>query len=1050
MKKNCCKNVSIRKNLWNQKAIRIFGILLFIIPFTVVNALPSDSNSDENSTYLKQESTISGKVIDGQGNPLPGVNIIEKGTTNGVVTNLEGMYTITVSNLNAILSFSYIGYLTEDIEIGGQSTINITMVEDVTSLDEVVVVGYGVQKKSDITGAVISVSSEDLQQQPVNNVIEAMQGKAAGVDITTSERPGELGDIYIRGMRSLNASNSPLYVVDGIPLMSESGIETLNPQDIASIDILKDASATAIYGSRGANGVILVTTKKGTEGKLSINYSGKVTQEQMVWKSEYMDVGEYIDFIRWGSYNNSPENFLPGNTPSLANDANIELFTSDPVAWENFQKGWNGNTWDPSRIETYDWMGSVTQPNITHEHTLSASGGTQTMKGYASIGYLDNQGTVKGQEYQRYTLRTNVDLTPVDWIKFGSSINASWMNQDYGQSNEGSSMRVPDDLVLSAAKVYPYALPYDEDGNLIAYPGGQSRVANVIDEWKYSTNERNTLRILGALYAEVNILDGLRYRINFGPDYRSYRNGVYNDGASISRGGSSYAGYNGNYNFSWTLDNLLYYDKTFGDHTIGATLLQTASKWKYEKFSMNAQNISTSEEEWYNLGSVTALDSWETGLTERQLASYMVRLNYNFKQKYLLTMSGRWDGASQLADGNKWAFFPSAALGWRMEQEDFLSSLDWVTQMKLRVGYGVTGNSAVDPYTTKGGIDQIQTPFGSSIATGYDLTWELSNPDLGWEKTAQYNVGLDFSIFQRFSGVIDFYTSKTTDLIMTVSLPSVSGATSTLANVGETKNRGVDITLNTINVRVGNFQWDTDLSLAWQKDEIVELMNGKEDMIADEWFIGESIGVVYTYKRLGLWQDTPEDQAEMALFNANGHNFEPGNIKVEDQNGDHQITSNDDRVIIGNTLPRWTIGIGNTFSYKNWELNIFISGRLKYLSEDGEGEGLTGMFGDQRILDYWTPENTGAEYQKPYRNEAGGDSYAGTYYLDNSYLKIRNISLGYTIPETVVSKIGMSSLKLYVQTRNPGMLWSNITFKDSEYNSLHYNRGFIFGVNVGF
>ena len=939
------------------------------------------------------------------------------------------------------------------VPVQGRSSIDVQMQEDITLLDEIVVVGYGTQRKIDVTGAVVSVSNEEITSRPVNNVLEAMQGNAAGVDITTNLRPGQLGSITIRGVRSLTASNDPLYVVDGVPLMSSSGIETLNPQDIESIDILKDASATAIYGSRGANGVVLVTTKRGSSDRLTLNYSGSVTSQSLVWRTDYMNSQEFIDFIRWGSYNKSPLAFLPGDQPSMANDYLIELFKSDPTAWANIQKGWAGGTWDASKLESFDWMAEVTQPNLTQEHTLSGSGGTKTVKAYGSVGYLNNQGTTKGQEYQRYTVRANVEVTPKEWFQIGVSVNSSWMYQDYGQSNTGSSMTSAGDLILSTAKIYPYALPYDSGGNLIPFPGGQSRVANVINEWKYSTNQRETMRIMGTLFAQVEIIKGLRYRINFGPDFRNYRNGVYNDGKSVVRGGSSFASDSGNRDFSWTLDNLLYYDKTFGLHKIGVTLLQTASSWKNESYSMAAEGIATSSELWYALGTLSALRSWSTDLTERQLSSYMGRLNYGFADKYLVTLSGRWDGASQLAAGHKWAFFPSAALGWRIDQEDFMKNISWISQLKLRLGYGVTGNSAVGPYTTKGGINSIQTPFGNSIVPGYVTTNALSNLTLGWEKTAQYNLGLDFSIYKgRVNGVIDVYISNTSDLLLTMALPSVSGYSSTLANIGKTKNKGIDITINTINVEMKDFTWGSRISAAWQKDEIVSLMNGKEDMIGSGpdggWFIGESIRSVYTYERLGLWQDTPEDQAEMAKFNANGHKFQPGMVKVKDQNGDYKITSNDDMVILGNIRPRWTVGLNNDFTYKNWSLSIFISGRLKYLA--GVGESLTGMYGDQRVIDYWTPNNTGAEYQKPFRDEAGGDTYAGTYYKDDSYLKIRNISLGYDLPITIISKLKISNLKLYVQSNNPGMLWSNNKYRDAEYNSIYFNRGWVFGVNIGF
>jgi TonB-linked SusC/RagA family outer membrane protein len=998
---------------------------------------------------VAQNITIKGNVQDEKGESIIGATIMVKGTTQGTVSDTDGNFTLTNVSSDAILQISYIGYTTLEIPVAGKTTFKVVLQEEVQALEEVVVVGYGVQKKSDVTGAIVSVNNEKLTSMPSTNTLEALQGKAAGVDIVNSLRPGTIGDIYIRGVRSLTASNAPLYVVDGVPLMSSSGIETINPQDIEAIDILKDASATAIYGSRGANGVVLVTTKKGSSGKLSMNYSGSFTNQDMVWRSRYMNVAEYVEFARWAAYNKSPADMKPGNQPSLENDAKIELFTADPVAWANLQKGWEGGVWDPSKVETFDWIGAVTQPNLTQEHTLSASGGTQNVKGYASFGYLDNQGTTKGQEFQRYSLRASLDITPKDWLQFGVNINGAYLFQDYGQSGEGASMSSPGDLVAAAARIYPYALPYDSQGNLVTYPGGQSRVANVLNEWKYSTNQRETYRILSNLYAEVEIIEGLRYRMSFGPDYRSYRRGIYNDGKSITRGGSSYASYSGDKDFSWTLDNLIYYDKNIGKHTFGITFLQTASKWKHETYSMAAQGIALSSMQWYAMGSVPELDSWGTGLTERQLASYMGRINYSFNERYLLTASGRWDGASQLAEGHKWAFFPSLALGWRMEQENFMKNVHWIDQLKLRVGYGVTGNSAVDPYTTKGAIDLVQQPFGATIVPGYKTTTSLSNLALGWEKTTQYNAGIDFSFLKgRLNGNIDIYRSNTGDLLMTMAVPSVTGYTTTLANVGETKNRGIDLTLNSINIRNKDWFWETNLNIGWQKDEIVSLMNGKEDMIADGWFIGEPIDVFYDYKRLGLWQDTPEDQAEMAKFNAKGHHFTPGSVRVEDQNGDYQITPNYDRVIIGNSRPRWVVGLNNDVKYKNWDFSLFITGRLQYLRS--VGEGLTCMYGDQRVLDYWTPENSDAEYQKPIRDEAGGDPYAMTYYKDDSYLKIRNISVGYSFAKSLVNKLKISNLRLYIQVKDPGMLWSNNSFLDSEYGTLYYNRGTVLGLNVGF
>jgi TonB-linked SusC/RagA family outer membrane protein len=1007
---------------------------------------------------LLQQKKITGTVSDINGDPMVGVNVVLTGTTQGVMTDINGKYSIDVTMESKSLTFTFVGMEPQEINIGSQTQINLTMLESAIGLNEVVVVGYGTQKKSDITGSVVSVSNEQITARPTNDIFQALQGKAAGVDITTSIRPGTLGSISIRGARSLTASNSPLYVVDGIPIMSNSGIETLNQQDIQSVEILKDASATAIYGSRGANGVVLVTTKRGTDGQFQLNYSGSLTSEQMVWRSDYMDVAEFMEFSRWGayyaSYNSTTGLYsrVPGNAPTLANDGTINYFTAEPVAWQNIQKGWASGTWNPSQVETFDWIGQVTQPTFTQEHTISASGGTKTMKAYGSLGYLDNQGTTKGQEYKRYTVRTNVELNPKEWITFGAGVNGSWQYQDYGQSAAGGSSNVTGDLIAAAARIEPYSLPYDTDGNRIVHPGGKARVWNVIDEWKYSTNQRETLRILASLFTEVKLFEGLRYRMNFGPDFRFYRNGYYNDSKSIVRElSASNASISNTKDFSYTIDNLLYYDKKIGAHTIGATLLQTASKWTSESSSMAGQGIQFPSQMWYGFGSLTSsqLSAWSSGLTESQLESYMARVNYNYSDKYLLTLSGRWDGASQLADGNKWAFFPSAAVAWRLDQEDFLDDISWIDQLKLRLGFGTVGNSAVALYSTKGAITQLTVPFGTGTETGYLLTSAVANQNLGWEKTTQYNLAVDFSFLKgRVNGTIEGYTSKTTDLLLTVALPSVSGFTSTIANIGETSNRGIDITLNSTILEKGDFSWDISATVAWQKDQIESLMNGKEDMVANTWFIGESIGIIYDYEKIGIWQDTPDDLAEMALFNANGSQFAPGKIRIKDQNGDYRIDGNYDRAIIGNTRPRWTLGLTNTLNYKGIELSAFITGRLKYMT--GVGEGLTGMYGDQRQVDYWTPDNTDAEYQRPYMSEAGGDTYAFTYYKDDSWIKIRNISLGYQLPKNLLSKVKVNNLRIFAQIQNAGMLWSNNSFKDSEYNTLYYNRGYVFGINMGF
>ncbi|MBL4561814.1 MAG: TonB-dependent receptor, partial [Labilibaculum sp.] len=932
-----------------------------------------------NVNVCAQEQTISvtGSVMDQTGLSIIGATIIEKGSvTNGTITDIDGNYQIKVSK-DATITVSFIGFSSQEVQIAGRSVINFVLEEATTDLDELVVVGYGVQKKSDVTGAMVSVSADDLTVRPVSNAFEALQGRAAGVDITSNERPGELGNISIRGVRSLvqNSSgnyigNTPLYVVDGITLMSSSSIETLNPRDIESIDILKDASATAIYGSRGANGVVLVTTKKGKAGALTLNYSGTLTIENLVDKAPMMNASEYITWRRWAYYNNEPGSYPRGDQPTLENDKAIFLSDADPTAWANIQKGWAGGTWDGSKVASTDWSDFVTQTAITHEHTLSASGGTEKIKAYGSFGYLNQEGTQIGQNYERYTTKLSIDIKPKDWFSMGGSINAAWSNQDYGMSTLGaSSSSGPNSIYNAAKRVFSYALPYDSEGERIITPGGDGNVYTIIGESEQSSQQRQMFRAMGSLYAELdfgkifNQLDGFKYRMNFGPDYRNWREGVYIDGNSVNRlGGTSYARLRNQRDFSWTLDNIITYNKSFGEHTVGATLLQTASSWNIESSSMSGENIAKSSFLWNAFGTLDATNadsnvSIGSGLTDRQLTSYMGRFNYSFNNRYLLTVSGRWDGASQLSEGHKWSFFPSAALGWRIDQEDFMQDNNFVDQLKLRLGFGSTGNSAVEPYSTQGSVTSFFVPFGGQ---DNELAYSINEPnynknlipmankELGWEMTTQYNLGLDFSFFKgRIGGALDVYRSHTTDLLMNMSIPTVSGYKTTLANVGETKNVGIDISLTTVNIDQNDFKWSTNINAAWQKDEITELAYGKQDMVSNTWFIGKSLSVIYGIDGDGLWQQ--EDAVEMEKFNAKGADFEIGKTRPVDQNGDYVIDG-DDRVIIGNKNPRWTIGFNNTFEYKGLELTILMYGRLGYQVSTG-GEGQIGRY-NQRQIDY--------------------------------------------------------------------------------------------------
>ena len=860
-------------------------------------------------TAIMAQGQVTGTVVDATGEPIIGASVVVKGTTTGTVTDLDGNFTIPGVSRNATLVFSYVGYRTQNIALDGRNTVNVTLEEDKQLIDEVVVVGYGVQRKTDVTGALTRVGEKEMNAKPVNNAFEALQGKAAGVDITTSERPGTVGSIMIRGTRSISAGQGPLYVVDGVPLQA-GGIETLNPRDIESIDILKDASSTAIYGSRGANGVVLVTTKRGQEGKTQVSYNGSLTFEKIVDKSPAMSASDYITWRRWAYYNSAPDKYTPGDQPTQEQDKNF--FSGDDVALANIMKGWAGGSWDGSKVTDTDWTDFVTQTGLTQEHTISARGGTKNVSGFVSFGYLRNEGTQKGQTYERYNFSASADIQGTKWFKAGGSFNASFGTQQYGYSKAYGTSSGPTELYGAAKAILRYTLPYDENGDIITQPGGSTtNTYSIIDEWTKSKDERKNYRLLGSFYAQIDLgkifepLTGLMWKTQFGPEFRYYRNGNYLDSSSISRaGGNNTVSRGDGQQLAWTLDNMLLYNRTFGEHTIGLTLLQSASKTETETSSISEEKIPMPSFLWNNLGAVDVTDTQYkvgigSGLTGSQLSSYMARVNYSLMDRYLLTASARWDGASVLAEGKKWDFFPSMALGWRMEQENWMKDINWIDQLKVRFGVGVTGNAAVGPYGTLGIISSYWMPF-STGNTQILVTNEpyyssganqMPNKNLGWEKTTQWNVGVDFSFIKgRLGGTVDMYTSRTKDLILDMTIPSLSGYPSMKTNVGQTKNKGIEITLNTIPILTKTFTWNSNLNFAWQKDEIVELANGKEDDINNAWFIGESIAVHFGYEADGLWQES--DAAEMAKFNENGQKFTAGSVKPVDQNGDYKI---DDR-----------------------------------------------------------------------------------------------------------------------------------------------------------
>lgn len=1028
----------------------------------LLSTQPGRAASATLTSSLQQERTVNGRITsadDQQG--FPGVNIVVKGTTIGTVTDADGKYTIRVPSDESVLVFSAIGYATVERTVGSQSVLDVILEADITTLSEVVVVGYGTVKKSDVTGAISQVSSEQLRAMPAQNTFQALQGRAAGVDISSNVRPGELGIIRVRGVRSLSATNEPLYVVDGVPLQAGrlegyNPIESLNPNDIESIEILKDASSSAIYGSRAANGVVLITLKKGREGKAQINFSSSVIFEEINDLAPNFNAAEFADYRRDAARAVTGVNQYSTPYPNPTND--YFYFGTDANAWESIAAGYNwidkanrvaamrpttaeeqakwGVTevpdYDPSKVPTTNWTDYVSRTGVTQNHNISVSMGTEKVKAYFSAGLLNQKGTNVGQDYKRYAVNIGIEAKPTQWFTLGGTIAPTYSIQNYGYSASGS--RGSRTLYEAAKGQLPFAVPYDADGKYIFNPGGSTTIINPIRDGELVINERATLRVLGSFFAEAKLLKGLRYRVNFGPDFRNYRDGQFQDRESSLRGGGAssskhYARLTQAQQLSYTVENLLFYDRNFGsEHKVAITLLQSASIRKEETSDMTATDLPYSSQLWYQLNSTNkgALDSWSSGYEKQQLLSYMGRVNYSFKDRYLVTASGRWDGSSVLAEGHKWSFFPSFAFAWKIDQEQFFQNVNAVSELKLRVGFGRVGNQAVQPYTTGGPLIRVPGVFGSTAASGYVASnpkgasneqGRLPNSSLKWENTETLNIAVDFGLFSnRITGSIDLYRSHTRDLLMDKVPLAVTGASSIIKNVGETKGRGIELTLNGAVIDLDNFKWNANITFSRNTNEIVSLANGKQDQPNNLWFIGQPLSVYYDYKKIGIWQTS--DQELMDIYNAKGATYKAGDIRVADINNDTIIDPTHDRQIIGSQLPKWTAGIVNTFSYKNFELSAFIFSRWGQTIEGG-GADMSGQYASRK-LDYWRTDNPTNAYPRADWNNGGVPIHYSTLnYQNGSFVKVRYITLAYTFPRTLFEKVRVSNLKVYAQVQNP-------------------------------
>lgn len=955
-----------------------------------------------------QTRQVSGVVNDNAGEALPGVSVTVKGTTKGMITAVDGKYSLQVSSENDVLVFSYIGYESKEVRVGNQSVLDVTLTEDATNLSEVVVVGYGTQKKSQMTGAISSVSAKEIAELPVTNARQALQGRAAGVDVTQAgSKPGAGPQIRIRGRRSFNASNDPLYVVDGIPL--SGGIDDINPQDITSMEVLKDASATAIYGSRGANGVVIITTKRGKAGKTSVSVDTYIGSNQELGKIGVMNGEQFAEYKRESRRAIGQYPLGPG---TLAADETI----FEPVEMDAIRAG-----------TSTDYVDAMLRNGSIQSHQVGVSGGSSKTVFNISGNFFQDIGVIKKQDFSRYTFRVNLDHNINSKVKIGISslfVN-SFRNGEFFNPLGG------------ALAENPLGKPFNDDGTLNFLPTNDGLRTNPLAEIVpgAQVDETKRYRTFNSVYGEWNIAKGLKYRVNFGPDFTVMRNGRFTGSqTNARRQGAATASVNEEFVFNYTLENILMYNKTFNaKHNINITGLQSIQRDRFEQSSINVLGVPAETQQYFRLGDASQITGANTNLREWTLLSYMGRVNYDFNEKYLITATLRADGSSRFGANTKFGYFPSVAVGWNIAEEGFLKNVQALDMAKLRISYGAIGNQAINPYQTQALLGRTSYAWDvNTAAFGYRPN-TIGNPDLRWESSTTANIGLDFGLFAgRISGTLEVYSTITKDLLAPQPLPPSIGFGGFITNIGKTQNKGIEFTLGTVNIDRNGFQWTTDLMLNHNREAILELANGKVDDIASGRFIGQPLTVFYDLRKIGIWQLGEEDEA--ARFGD-----KVGQIRVEDVNGrdannnltgqpDGRINA-DDRQILGSQVPKLVMGITNRFTYKGVDMSFFLYGRFgQYIRSRFhiDQNRLAGRYNNLNI-DYWTPNNPTNAYPQPVVTQEFPKYDQTLQYMNGSFLKVRNINIGYNVPVSIANKLKMESLRIFSSIQQPFIFADYIT-----------------------
>ncbi|WP_068706498.1 SusC/RagA family TonB-linked outer membrane protein [Paludibacter jiangxiensis] len=965
-------------------------------------------------TAWGQAKSVSGTVKDGKGDAVIGASVVIKGSSTGTITDVDGNFNLSIPASAKALVVSYIGMETLEVPITGKP-MTITLKESSIALNEVVAIGYGVVKKRDLTGSVASVKADEIAKTSTSNAMQAMQARVPGLDVMQSSGQAGAGvRIQLRGNRSITASNSPLILVDGVEYGSTLDI---SPSDIESMEVLKDASSTAIYGTRGANGVIIITTKRGKSGatKVSVNSYLSFNSPTNVPKVMYGDkeVQRLVDKAnyqadalsgKWGTSNLTPQNVL---TESLADFTEYGIYQDKSYT---------------------NWLDIIMQNGLTKNVETSVSGGNEKTNFSLSLGGMFDEGLQKNDKQNRYNVKMSIDHKISKYFKTGASILYTYKDNDAASSS----------VYSQSLKMTSITHPYTADGTLIAAPNPRyaAHCNPLLDQidGAYANNTEST-RFFGSSYLEVTPIKNMVFKSNFAVDRSTSRNGQYIDFESVERYQSphtSYISLGSNKSTGFTWDNTLNYNTNFGgskhDLTtlIGQSLNQNVSESLNTYGSCGAEHYYTNL--FYDVTKITT-PTVKSTYVKQSMLSFFGRLNYKFNDKYLLTASLRADGSSTLADGHKWGYFPSTALAWRMNDESFLKDVKWLSNLKLRTSWGISGNAAVDPYSTLAalGYNPVYYYMGTSSIAGY-LPSSLGNKDLKWETTQAYNFGVDFGFLNnRISGSIEYYTSHTSDLLYQKIAPASSVYPSVIANIGETKGHGIEVALNTLVVKNKNFSWDINWSYSSSTDKITKLTDGVTKNINGTigQIVGQPVKIYYDYKSNGCWNvgeyanfltDWQSRHQGQTIGYPSGYGT-PGTLKLIDSNDDGKFDDNDKYIY--NQSPKHIIGMNNNFTYKDFSLSVLVYARLGGYISYGMNSQLNYESANWGDIDYWTPTNVTAKFPSPGAPSAMFASYGSSLMYEKAdYVKIKEINLSYSLPKKLLSNVGIERLKIYASLKN--------------------------------